>query len=192
MAGLQHNKQSAFEQLVLNYSQQMYVISYQYLNNDADSKDCVQKAFLQVVKYIRTFRADSSLKTWLHRITVNCALMTLRNNKKTASLSLESTCHFYHLQDEQTEHNHEATPTLEQYVETLELQKSIQALILLLPQNFSTLIQLRYIQELNTKETAAILALSEGAVKTQLHRARACLKRLIEQTGVESTKCLAY
>lgn len=180
---LQKNKPAAFAQLVYQHSQYMYTTSYQFLKNEADSQDCVQKAFIQVFKYIDNFRADASFKTWLYRITVNCALMALRSRNKQPCLPLDKAEELYKEYGQQNMFIDNSETNIEKIFERTEKQKRIQALILLLPKKHSTLIQLRDIQELSTKATADILDMSEAAVKTQLHRARQALKLLIDKVG---------
>lgn len=66
------------------------------------------------------------------------------------------------------------------------MKLSLNELIFQLPEKYCNVLLLRDIQEINTKETANILGLSEVSVKTQLHRARLLLKYILEQTDKEN------
>src|SRR5262245_56726921 len=56
------------------YAPRIYHIARRMLGNDADAEDVTQDVLLQVIRKLDTFRGDSQLTTWLHRVTVNAAL----------------------------------------------------------------------------------------------------------------------
>ena len=56
------------------YAPRIYNLARRMLGNDADAEDVTQDVFLQVIRKLDTFRGDSQLSTWLHRVTVNAAL----------------------------------------------------------------------------------------------------------------------
>ena len=80
--GLMNNNDLAYETLVQHYSVKMYAVARRFFSSDDDAQECLQKAYIQVFKYISGFNKDSSLSTWLHRITVNEALMIIRQRKR--------------------------------------------------------------------------------------------------------------
>lgn len=175
------NDNEAFDRLVRNYSSKMYAVARRLLPNDDDAKECLQQTFIQVFNKIHTFRRDASLTTWLHRITVNCALMILRAQKKRKTVPLDEFTQNYNEYGERTSFADNAGNTLEHVIEQEETQTSINKIIRSLPEKYCNVIQLRDIQELSTKDTAEILEISEASVKTQLHRGRLLLKALLEQ-----------
>jgi len=175
------NDNEAFDRLVRDYSSKMYVIAHRLLLNDDDAQECLQKTFIQVFNKIHNFRRDASLATWLHRITVNCALMILRSQKKRKTVSLDEFTQHYNQYGERTAFTDNAGNNLEYIFEQQEMQASINKIIHTLPEKYCNVIQLRDIQELSTKDTAEILEISEASVKTQLHRGRLLLKAILEQ-----------
>ncbi len=196
---LVNNEDAAFEQLVQNYSDKMYQVARRFFKNEADAQDCLQKAFLQVFQHIQSFNQQAKLATWLHRITVNCALMMLRKQKSQQALShqlsnelFEEYQQHYNEYGERTNYtNHTGqllenllANNIEQNYEKLEEKDYISELIFQLPEKYCNVLLLRDIQELSTKETANILEISEVAVKTQLHRARLFLKQALEQQDI--------
>jgi len=72
---------SAFEFLIREYGGYLINVASRYLKNPADAQDVVQESYLQVFKNISKFRGESSLKSWLHRITINNALMKIRKDR---------------------------------------------------------------------------------------------------------------
>jgi RNA polymerase sigma-70 factor (ECF subfamily) len=69
-----------------------------------------------------------------------------------------------------------------------EAKLSLNNIIYQLPEKYCNVLLLRDIQELSTKETAEILAISEASVKTQLHRARLLLKTILEQEDIKNAE----
>ena len=182
----------AYETLVRYYSGKMYAVARRFFSEDDDAQEALQKAFIQVFKNISAFKKGSSLMTWLHRITVNEALMIIRQKKRQKTLSLESYASYsqhYNKHGERTVFSDDSGRSLieglghniEALFEKQELKLSLRELIFQLPEKYCNVLLLRDIQEINTKETANILGLSEVSVKTQLHRARLLLKSILEQ-----------
>src|ERR1043166_4569969 len=56
------------------YAPRIYNIARRMLGNDADAEDVTQDVLVQVIRKLDTFRGESALSTWLHRVTVNAAL----------------------------------------------------------------------------------------------------------------------
>src|SRR6058998_2312903 len=62
------------DQVFRDYAPRVYNLARRMLGNDADAEDVTQDVLLQVVRKLDTFRGESALPTWLHRVTVNAAL----------------------------------------------------------------------------------------------------------------------
>ncbi|MCI2284409.1 sigma-70 family RNA polymerase sigma factor [Colwellia sp. MSW7] len=192
--GLLNNDNCAYETLVRQYSSRMYAIARRFFNNDDDAQECLQKAFIQVFKNIISFNKDASLATWLHRITVNEALMMIRKRKRQQTTSLDDFTQHYNEFGERTVFSDSETDelgqslgnTIEAIFEQKETKLSLTEIIYQLPEKYCNVLLLRDIQEMNTKETAALLFISEASVKTQLHRARLLLKAILEQQDKEN------
>jgi RNA polymerase sigma-70 factor (ECF subfamily) len=176
------NDDSAFEQLVRLYSPKMLTIAQRFFNEPDDAKECLQLSFIQVFEKIASFRHEASLPTWLHRITVNTALMMLRKQKRHQHLPfdcIEDFTQHYNSHGERTLYADNSGNTLESLFELKELTDDLKKIIHSLPEKYCNVLLLRDIQELSTRETAEILAISQAAVKTQLHRARLFLKAIL-------------
>ncbi|TWX46546.1 RNA polymerase sigma factor [Colwellia hornerae] len=194
--GLINNNDLAYEALVRQYGAKMYTVAWRFFSTDDDAQECLQKAFIQVFKNIPSFKKNSNLSTWLHRITVNEALMMLRQKKRQHTSSLETFYQQYNDYGERTVFadnlghslSHNLSNNIEMIFEKGETKLSLNELIYQLPEKYCNVILLRDIQELSTKETAEILAISEASVKTQLHRARLLLKAILEQEDKESAE----
>jgi RNA polymerase sigma-70 factor (ECF subfamily) len=194
--GLINNNAFAYEALVRQYSAKMYPLAWRFFSTDDDAQECLQKAFIQVFNNITSFKKNSNLSTWLHRITVNEALMMLRQRKRQNTTSIETFYQQYNDYGERTQFadslGHSLNDNLNNNIEMLfekgETKLSLNNIIYQLPEKYCNVLLLRDIQELSTKETAEILAISEASVKTQLHRARLLLKAILEQEDIKSAE----
>jgi RNA polymerase sigma-70 factor (ECF subfamily) len=194
--GLINNNAFAYEALVRQYSAKMYPLAWRFFSTDDNAQECLQKAFIQVFNNITSFKKNSNLSTWLHRITVNEALMMLRQRKRQNTTSIETFYQQYNDYGERTQFadslGHSLNDNLNNNIEMLfekgETKLSLNNIIYQLPEKYCNVLLLRDIQELSTKETAEILAISEASVKTQLHRARLLLKAILEQEDIKSAE----
>ena len=74
----QAGDENAFAELFNAHKARIYAICLRMTSNTAEAEDLTQDAFLQVFRKLSTFRGDSALSTWLHRIAVNTVLMHFR------------------------------------------------------------------------------------------------------------------
>src|ERR1041385_6594909 len=69
---------SSFEELYKRYFKKVYLICLKMTANPADAEDLTQEVFIHVQRTLKSYRGDSSLSSWLHRVTVNHVLMRFR------------------------------------------------------------------------------------------------------------------
>ena len=150
------------------------------LRNDAHAEDCVQDAFLNIFKNLESFRGESSLRTWMHRIVVNHVLMLLRSRKRLNEASIDDLLPDFDENGCRVEDRWSDFETPESLMERSQTKETVIALIGKLPDNYRIVLLLRDIEELSVSEVAEILNLSETNVKVRLHRARSALKKLLE------------
>lgn len=176
---LQSGDPAAFESLVRTYTGRMLAVAGRFLRDGADAADAVQEAFVAVFRNIGRFAGDSSLWTWLHRITVNAALMRLRAASRRPAASLDDLLPAFDAG------GHHAAPvsawsTPPSAAENAELCRRVRDAIDRLPEPHRSILLLRDIEEFDTDRTAEMLGSTPGAVKTRLHRARQALRTLLE------------
>lgn len=177
---LRHNDETAFEELVRSESAHLMAVARRYLRNEEDARDAVQQAFFSAFRGLATFQGDCRLTTWLHRIVVNVSLMKIRTRSRKPEQSIEDLLPTF------LEDGHHAEPmsdwaqNAEQRLSQKETRAQVRAAVDQLPESYREVLMLRDIEELDTQETARALSLSEGAVKTRLHRARQALATLLE------------
>lgn len=177
---LRAGDRGATERFVRRHGGWMLALARRMLRHGSLADDAVQNAFANIFKNLNKFDERSTLKTWMHRITVNEVLMLMR---KTNRLREEPIDGFLPVFDEngcRIEAGWTTFQTPETVLQRSQTAARVTELINLLPENFRIVLMLRDIEELSTEEVAEMLELSQANVKVRLHRARAALKKLLE------------
>jgi RNA polymerase sigma-70 factor (ECF subfamily) len=172
LAGEKH----LFHALIEPCERAIYFLLLSLLRNEAEAEDAAQDTAIKVYSNLKKFRGDSQFRTWVLSIARNEGLGRLRKagSRREDSLDAET--------DEQTGDYTPAILTSWREVPSAALeQKELGALLRQaidgLPEIYRNVVLLRDIEEMDVRETAAALGVSEGAVKVRLHRARALLQR---------------
>jgi RNA polymerase sigma-70 factor (ECF subfamily) len=171
----QQGDPDAFERLYELHSRRVYALCLRMANNPTEAEDLTQDAFLQLFRKIRSFRGESSFSTWLYRLTANVVLMRFRK-KKLLQISLDET-------SERDEEN--GRPPLEFGGPDLRLIGSLDRVNLeraidQLPPGYKEMFILHDIEGYEHNEIAQIVGCSTGNSKSQLHKARMRLRKLLE------------
>jgi RNA polymerase sigma-70 factor, ECF subfamily len=169
-------EEQLFHELIRPCERSIYFLLFSLLRNEADAEDAAQETVIKAYRNLQLFRGDSQFRTWVLSIARNEGLGRLRKNQSRREDSLDA------LTDSEAG---DFTPAVltswrEIPAETLEreelgalLRKAIDGL----PEIYRNVVLLRDIEEMDVRETASVLGISEGAVKVRLHRARALLQR---------------
>lgn len=148
--------------------------AYRLLGNTADAEDAVQDALFAACKNLHQFRGHSQMSTWLNAIVANCALMQLRRRPRRVQLSLDS-----RIGGEQglslSDTLVDGRPNPEDECRGSEINARLSECAAKLSPCLRRTFRLRYVNHLSTRETAQLLGLPTGTVKSQLARARAKL-----------------
>jgi RNA polymerase sigma-70 factor (ECF subfamily) len=177
---LQAGEELAYEILVRRFSGRMLAVAKRLLGNDDDAMDALQDAFVSAVKCIDQFAGHAQLGTWLHRIVVNAALMKLRARKRRQDCSIEEFLPTFEEDGHRRNPRPAWTASSDEILQRRETRALIRRKIDQLPEDYRTVLMLRDIEEMDTEETAALLGISHGAVKTRLHRARMALREILQ------------
>ena len=173
LAQAQAGDHRAFAQLYSLHKKRIYSLCMRMVGNTAEAEDMTQETFLQLHRKISTFRGDSAFSTWLHRLAINVVLMRLRKK----GLSLIS-------MDEAMEPDPKGSPSRSFGARDLTLAGSIDRLALEravgdLPAGYRLVFVLHDIEGYEHHEIASMLDCSIGNSKSQLHKARLCLREAL-------------
>lgn len=168
------------ESMVRNNIAWMIAVADRLLGDRAMAEDVVQEAFISAFRGLDTFQNRSSLRTWLHRITVNTALMKLRQLKRLAEQPIDEYLPEFDSNECRIEATWQAIPSSEEIISNEQHRAYIHSAINQLPDAYRIVLLLRDIEGYDTDEVALLLDISTSNVKVRLHRARAALKKLLE------------
>ena len=177
---LRRGEESAYAEIVRRYGPRLLIVAGRFLQHDQDAQDAVQDAFLSAFRNIGGFSGQARLSTWLHRITVNAALMKLRSRRRKPEKNIEDLLPRFRDDGHMVDPVSDWAVTLDTAVADREIREVVRSSIDQLPETYRTVLLMRDIEGLNTDETAAALEISNSAVKTRLHRARLALRTLLD------------
>lgn len=177
---LKAGDEGAFEQLLRERGPKLLALARRILPDESHAQDAVQEAMITVYRRIGQFDGRSRLSTWLHRVTVNAALMRLRKLKRLPERSVDELLPRFSWIGYRKGHRGPWRAEPHAVVEQGERKRLVHEAIASLPQTHRDVLLLRDIQEMDTAQTAAELGINEGAVKTRLHRARQALRELLD------------
>ena len=180
VAALKAGDNDAAENLVRNHAPWMLTIARRIIADPQLAEDCVQEAFINAFHKIDGFEKRSSLKTWLHRIVANQALMKLRQMRNRKETPIDELLPTFDENGCRIEGPWHSLATPEDIFEREDRRVLVLSKIDELPESYRIILLLRDIEELTTREVAEGLGLSEANVKVRLHRARSALKNLLE------------
>src|SRR5438270_4178931 len=166
--GLRAGEDEAFESLLKVHAPALLRTARRFLRCEEDARDAVQDAFVSLFKSIASFESNSQLSTWLHRILINCCLMTLRKQRRHPEETIES------------EPIAAWIESAESILHRAELRAIVHSSIDSLPESYRAVVLLRDIEEHSNGEVATMLDLTPNAVKVRLHRAHQALRTLLD------------
>ena len=164
---------SNFQTIYSDHSSLVFNVCLNYLRNAEDAEEATQDVFIKVHAQHSRFNEKSSLKTWIYRIAINTCLDRIKAQKAQKRFAqIQSLFGLGTEEKEPADYNH---PGIE--LEDREAVSEIMDAIHDLPVNQKTAIILKSIEGLSQKEMSAVMELGEKAVESLLSRAKANLKK---------------
>jgi RNA polymerase sigma-70 factor (ECF subfamily) len=178
---LRAGEHAAFAELVARETGRLLSVLRRILRSEEEAKDCLQDAFMAAFRGLPNFNGDASISTWLHRITVNIALMRLRTMRRSrehllddvdldgtvSALAADREVFQWRPADPETALTNRQTAAF--------VANSLEQL----SDEHRSVILLRDFDDLNTAQAAERLGTNPDALKMRLHRARASLRDMI-------------
>jgi RNA polymerase sigma factor (sigma-70 family) len=175
---IQAKDEAAFRQLVERHQHMVYNTALGLLQNAGDAEDTAQEVFIQVYKSAHQFRGESSISTWLYKITVTKSLDLIRSKKRKKRFAFVTGL-FGHSGEQLYD-----APDLHHPGVVLDKKEDaalLFSMIAKLPETQKTAFILNKLEGLAYAEIAAIMEISESAVDSLLQRARQNLKKTASQ-----------
>ncbi|WP_224998470.1 RNA polymerase sigma factor [Cesiribacter sp. SM1] len=172
--GCRQGKPSAQEKLYNLYSRRMMAVCVRYTKSRFEAEDIFHEAFVKVFNNISKYKGEGSFEGWVRRIFVNTAINHYNKNRKY---------------QKQVDYSavEEMTPTSEDIVSDLS-GKELLTFIDQLPEGYKLVFNLYVMEGYNHAEIADMLQIAEGTSKSQLAKAKAYLKNILQKHSI-SAKC---
>ena len=174
---LQSKDESAFRELIFLFKDKIFNTAIGILQNEHNAEEITQEVFIEVYRSIKNFKSDSTLSTWIYKITINKSLDFIRKAKRNKRFgtvvnllkeeSNEPIVHpknFFH-------------PGI--VLEQKEKSKILFAAIEQLNERQKTCFVLKYVEGLSQKEISEVMECAEGAVESILSRAKENLRKIL-------------
>lgn len=178
ISGLQAGEEEAYERLISRFQTPVYNLAYRLLNDAGDAGDVVQEVFLKIFKNVGSFRAESSLRTWVYRIAVNEAYNRRRwiFRHRRGETGIDET-----FEDSETRERPllDAGETPFDFTMNREAEILLEEGLMSLDPRFRTALVLREIEEMSYEDIAEVLQVSLGTVKSRILRGREALRRYL-------------
>ena len=160
----------AFEQLYERHNRRVYSLCLRMTQNTAEAEDLTQDSFIQLFRKIGSFRGESAFTTWLHRLTVNQVLMHFR--KRSVKLERTTDEGETPVQVVRGTENPNSMPVIDR----IALDNALKQL----PPGYRSVFLLHDVEGHEHEEIAKILGVAVGTSKSQLHKARMKLRRILK------------
>lgn len=152
-----------FEHLIRKYNQRLYRIGMSVLDNEAETEDAMQTAYINAYEHLTGFENRSSFGTWLTRIMLNQCYEQKRKQQQA----------FSHLKEIDNTVNMK-TPANE--LTNKELGYVLERAIAQLPEKYRLVFIMREVEDMSVRETSSALNIEEPNVKVRLNRAKTMLR----------------
>jgi RNA polymerase sigma-70 factor (ECF subfamily) len=170
--------QAALAELLGRHERKLFRLAMRFVLNEYDAQEVVQEVFLIVWRKLGNFEGRAQVSTWLHRVTVNAALMFLRARRRhppmTMAASWTASGEPFDLAEVSANRGLSRTPV--EQLESAELQRELMKAIDGLPAGLRLVFSERLVEGRSTSQTAHALKVSTPVVKSRLHRARLRLR----------------
>ncbi|MER8391257.1 RNA polymerase sigma factor [Mesorhizobium sp. M1340] len=163
----------AFRTIIKTHNQRLYRIARGVVRNDSEAEDIVQEAYVSAFAHLESFRGDASLATWLSRIVINEALGRLRKRRRMVAMPENPQAEIIRFPFNPSD-DPERTMAQRQILELVERATDS------LPDVYRMVFVARVIEGLSIEETAELLGVRPETIKTRLHRARALVRKALD------------
>lgn len=180
IADAKSGDKKALAQVVKNYEQTIYNFAFKICRDRDKAEQIMQETFYSMIKSLHQFDGKSKLSTWLYRIVTNHCLMLARKLKSRRFVSIDDDEGLF---EEKYSADWNSIPY--KSAENKELKEKLDNGIKKLAPEYRMIFLLRDVEGLSTEETAQVTELTVPAVKSRLHRARAFLRKELNEAFIK-------
>ena len=166
----------SWEEIVSTHSARVYRLAYRLTGNQHDAEDLTQEVFVRVFRSLSTY-TPGTFEGWLHRITTNLFLDTVRRKQRIR---------FDSLGDDAAERLASREPTPQQHFNDRHFDADVQQALDTLAPEFRAAVVLCDIEGLSYEEIATTLGVKLGTVRSRIHRGRSHLRKALQHRSPEA------
>jgi len=171
--GVLRGRTERFKELVTRYQSMVAGIAWRAGCRREDVEDVVSEVFLKVYRNLHQYRPDHAFSTWLYKLTANHIVDRARRMKKERG------------RVEMPAQVEDASPGAEMSLEDRERHALVREALARVDERYRVVMHLVYVEGLKVDDTARILGLPEGTVKTRLMRGREALRKILVRRNPE-------
>ena len=160
---------SDYSIIVNRYKNKAFSMLKRMLKNEFDAEEVLQDCFLKAFNSLGSFKGEAKFSTWFYRIAYNTALTRLSSKKRKTEAEMSSVEDHFNL---------ESTDGFGE-IEKKDVSELIQDTISKLPERYSAIITMFYLNEMSIEEISEVMGMTISNVKVMLHRSRNSLRDLI-------------
>jgi len=176
--GVLRGKASCEEALYRRFSAPMFRVCMRYAANRSEAEDMLQEGFMRVFTDLKDYRQDGSLEGWIRRVVVRAALRWLRKRRAFEMADLPDELF---LTEQNGNGNHDQAGLIDE-------SKLVVQLLQQLPTGYRTVLNLYAIEGYSHEEIAGLLNINVATSRSQLSKARAMLRKMMEKKSAMSHK----
>ena len=187
IAAAKSGRRAPFGELCERHMKKVSCVTRRIVRNREDAEDAAQDCFLNAFVHLKDFDGRSQFATWLTRIAINASLMKLRKNHGAREVPIDEPNPSFE-SVVQREFRYDA-PDPEESCSLRERKRMVESAISGLRPGTRNVVELIHLQEHSIRETAQILGISTGAVKSRMFHAKIALHRMPLLQSVGSSNC---
>ncbi len=173
LARIRAGERSLFAVLMRRYNQRLFRITRSVVGGDAEAEEVVQEAYVKAFTHLADFEGRARFSTWLTKIALYEALGRKRREWRRVPWELD-------MDADGNDHLMPASRGPEDATSDRELGAVLAEAIDALPSIYRTVLVMREVEDLTTREAADLLGITEDALKVRLHRAKTMLRTTLE------------
>ncbi len=169
IASVNRGNQADYAIIIDRYKNKAFSLVKRMLKNEMEAEEVLQDCFLKAYNALNSFKQDAKFSTWFYRIVYNTTLSKLSAKKRKFENEMSSLEDHFNL-----ESNYDFRVT-----ENIDLSSFVNVMLEKLPSNYSSVLNLFYLNEMSCEEISEVMNISVANVKVMLHRSRNALLDLI-------------
>jgi RNA polymerase sigma-70 factor (ECF subfamily) len=161
--------ESDYSIIINRYKNKAFSMLKRMLKNEFDADEVLQDSFLKAYNSLGSFKGEAKFSTWFYRIVYNSALTKLSSQKRKIEAEMSSVEDNFDLESEYNADD----------IEKKDLQEFVQDIINKLPERYSAIITMFYLNEMSIEEISEVMQITVSNVKVMLYRSRNSMRDLV-------------